>query len=128
MSFARIGFSRATSTDTFVAESTVHKFTWLLNPSKELVELPQMLHLWLGCVPLQGTNEDNNIQVVVREISDSSEKRHAQLAQLKAAQIFNSGVLQLSVDNRPRAADKHNLIKGDLLGLFVLNVADSHNF
>ena len=34
-------------------------------------------------------------------------------------------MLQLSVGNRPKAANKHNLIKGDFLGLFVLNVANS---
>ena len=87
---ACVGFSRETSTDTFVAESTVRNFAWiLLDPSKELVELPRMLHLWLGCVPLQGTDEDNSIQAGVCEISDSSEQGHVQLVQRKAAQDFS---------------------------------------
>ena len=84
-----------------------------------------MLHLWLGCVPLQGTNEDNNIQAGVRKISDSSEQGHVQLVQLRAAEVFSLGVPQLSMDKWPKAADKHNQIKGDVLGLFVLNVANS---
>ena len=84
-----------------------------------------MLHLWLGCVPLQDTSEDDNIQAGVREMSNSSEQRHAQLVQLRAAQIFSFRMLRLSVDNRPKAADEYNLIEGDLLGLLVLDVADS---
>ena len=45
--------------------------------------------------------------------------------EVRVARIFGFGVLQLSVCYRPEVPGVEQLIQGDLLGLFILDVADT---
>ena len=84
-----------------------------------------MLDLWLGSVPLQGTNEHNNVNTSVGEVGNSTKQRHVQLVQLWAAFVFWPRVLQLSMDNDPKAFNEVKLVKGDFFGDFVLHMPNA---
>ena len=81
-----------------------------------------MLDLWLGCVALQGTNENNDVHTSVCEIGNCPNKRHVELVQLWRAQVLGFGELELAVYNGPQIACKNDLIKSDLHRLLVLDV------
>ena len=90
MRLARAGFSRTTSAGSATLKSTIHKLSSvLLDPSEKLVELPYMQNLWFGFVALQSTDEVNNLQASVCQVSNGSKQRHVKLLQLRAAKIFS---------------------------------------
>jgi hypothetical protein len=98
-------FGRHTSTS---SEPPVHKFAWVpFDPSKELVELANMLHLRLGSVPLQGTDEHHNFKTGVGKVGYGTKQGPVELMQLWCAKVLWLGVLKLSMDNRPKITNKN---------------------